>query len=469
MVIRTYIDKNNTLVYNSNVNTAKNPIAELYYGGFGISNRYSRYIFHFDETRLKSLYTGGTFTDLTKLKHTLRLTNTGAFDKELLNTIMGSKERTSSFDLILFKIEQPWDEGTGYDHEYPMLVFGDASFSINPSNWIKARNGDEWLNGSGVYSGDPSSIIIATQHFDNGNENIEMDITSYVNGVLNGNTNYGLGIAFSKVLENTTTTTNQYVGFFTKYTNTFYEPLIESIYTNNIKDDRHNFFLDKTNKLYLYVNLGGTPTNLDIIPNVAIYNADGTLFQTFSNLQVNHVTKGVYSIDVTIPTTTTEFPDLLFSDVWKNIKINGITRPDIELDFLLKDSMSYFNIGDSDDLPKPFGITVTGIRRDEKVKRGDIRKVIVSARIPYTVEQKQSLDSLKYRLYVKEGKNEYTVIDFQDVEMTNNTNYFLLDTQSLLPSTYYLDIKVESNLEINTVKEVISFDVISQSDLRISQ
>ena len=469
MVIRTYFDKNNTLVYNSNVNTAKNPITELYYGGFGVSNRYSRYIFHFDETRLKSLYTDGTFTDLTKLKHILRLTNTGAFDKELLNTIMGSKERTSSFDLILFKIQQNWDEGTGYDHEYPMLAFGDASFSINPSNWVEARTAEDWLNGNGVYSGNPSSIIVATQHFDNGNENIEMDITSYVNGVLNGDDNYGLGIAFSKVFEDTTTTTNQYVGFFSKYTNTFYEPFIESVYTNTIKDDRHDFFLDKTNKLYLYVNLGGNPTNLDIIPNVAIYNADGTLFQTFSNLQVNHVTKGVYSIDVTIPTTTTEYPDLLFTDVWKNVKINGVTRPDIELDFVLKDSMGYFNIGDSDNLPKAFGITITGVRRDERVKRGDIRKILVSARIPYTIEQKQSLDSLKYRLYVKEGRNEYTVIDFQDVEMTNNTNYFLLDTQSLLPNTYYLDVKVQSNLEINTVKEVISFDIVSQSDLRISQ
>jgi hypothetical protein len=159
----------------------------------------------------------------------------------------------------------------------------------------------------------------------------------------------------------------------------------------------------------------------------------------------------------------------MFNDVWKNVVINGVTRPNIELDFVLKDSMGYFNIGDSDDLPKPFGVTVTGIRRDEKIKRGDIRKVLVSARIPYTIEQKQSLDSLKYRLYVKEGRNEYTVIDFQDVEMTNNTNYFLLDTQSLLPNTYYLDIKVESNLEVNTVRESISFDIVSQSDLRISQ
>ena len=31
MVIRTYFDRNNTLVYNRTVNTGKNPVAELFY------------------------------------------------------------------------------------------------------------------------------------------------------------------------------------------------------------------------------------------------------------------------------------------------------------------------------------------------------------------------------------------------------------------------------------------------------
>ena len=131
--------------------------------------------------------------------------------------------------------------------------------------------------------------------------------------------------------------------------------------------------------------------------------------------------------------------------------------------------MGYYNIGSSDSLPKKVGLNVTGIKREERIHRGDLRKVIVSTRIPYTIEQKQSVDSLKYRLYVKEGRNEYTVIDFQDVEMANNYNYFLLDTASLVPGIYYLDVKVESNLEVNTLKDVLSFEIVSQSDLRISQ
>ena len=94
---------------------------------------------------------------------------------------------------------------------------------------------------------------------------------------------------------------------------------------------------------------------------------------------------------------------------------------------------------------------------------------MVSARIPYTVNQTQKIDRLDYRLYVKEGKNEFTVIDYQPLEMTPNTNYFLLDTSSLIPNTYYLDVKYESNLEVSTNREILKFDIVSQVELRISQ
>jgi len=466
MVIRTYLNKNNTLIYNTNINTGKNEIAELFYGGYGTQNAYSRFIFSFDETRLKSLYDDNTFTDLSKLKHTLRMTNTGAFDKKLLNTTQGSKDRTSSFDLILFKISQDWDEGTGYEYEIPILVSGDYNYSINPSSWLFARTLEKWNNGDGVYSGSPVSITIGTQHFDEGNENIDIDITDYVNGVLTGNTNYGLGIAYPKALEETITANYQYVGFFTRHTNTFYEPYIETTYSNHIKDDRHNFFLDKDNQLYLYVNVGGQPTNLDQLPTVDIIDNNENVYQSYNQNEIIHITKGVYAININIPTTTNTFEDVQFYDKWKDLKINGADRPDIELSFVMKDSDRYYNINDSDTLPKPFAISITGIKRDEKIKRGDVRKVLVSARIPYTIEQKQLLENIKYRLYIKEGRNEYTVTDYHQVEIANNINYFLLDTESLIPNIYYLDIQVISNLEVSTVKETISFEIVSQSDLR---
>ena len=470
MVKRTFFDRNNTIIYNNNTNTGRNPVAELFYGGRGADNKYSRMLFYFDETDLKDLYSDGTYADLSKLKHTLRLTNTGSFDKELMgNATCDGKDRACSFDLILFPIDQTWDEGVGYDYDAcTTFIGGNASTSICPSNWVEAQTNVSWSGGNGTYTG-TTTAITKTIHFEQGNENIELDISDIVNGYLTGDTNHGLGIAFTRALEITETGSYQYVGFFTRHTQTFYEPHVETVYDCHIMDDRANFYLDKTNKLYLYVNAGGEPTNLDSNPSVEIIDNNDVVFSSITSSGVTHVTKGVYCVEVNVPTTSAYTDCYMFTDVWSNIVINGIARPDIELDFALVDSNKYYNIGNNDTMPQKYAFNVSGIRNDERIKRGDIRRVGVTARIPYTANQTAVIDGLEYRLYVKEGRNEFTVIDFQPVERTFNHNYFLLDTESLIPNTYYLDVKVTSNNEVTTIKDTLSFDIVSQSDLRISQ
>jgi len=466
MVFRTYFDKDNTIIVNSNINTGLNPITELFYGGPNGENSYSRYLFHFDETNLVNLYTNGTIADLSKVTHTLKMTNTGAFDSGLLNGTMDTFDRTSSFDLIVFPINQPWDEGVGYDYNISNIGNINTTVSVMPSNWINPQSGSYWDNGAGVYSGDPT--VIGTQHFDAGNENISIDVTDFVNSILMGNPNYGMGVAYNTGFEKTSTNNLQYVGFFSRNSQTYYEPYIETIYNNFITDDRNDFYLDKPNKLYLYVNLAGNPTNLDTIPAVNIYDNSENLISAYTSSDVNQITKGVYSIDLLIPSNLAS-AGYLYNDVWTGITINGVSRPDIRLNFELKDSLGYYDIGANDIGPKKVGISISGIRQQDTIKRGDVRKIIVSARVPYTVNQTQKITSLKYRLYVKEGLSEVTVIDYHPVEMATNYNYFLLDTNSLIPNTYYLDVLYESNLEVTTIKNVINFDITNQSDSRMSQ
>jgi len=470
MVIRTYFDRNNTILYNSTINTGRNPITELYYGGDSTNKSYSRFLFHFDETRLRDLYSGGTFPNVGLMKHTLRMTNTGAFDEQLLGKhTCDGKQRACSFDLIVFKINQQWDEGVGYDY-LDCVVDGDTIVtSICPSNWFESQTNVSWSGGNGTYSGSPIGITVGTQHFEQGNESIEIDITDVVNAYITGETNYGLGIAFPRIYEELNTFDYEYVGFFTRHTQTFYEPFIETTYGCHIKDDRNEFYLDKPNRVYLYVNLNGRPTNLDDLPILNVYDNCGLIISSYTQNDIVHCTKGVYYVDLLVPTGGNNEPGVIINDVWDDIIINGVQRPAIELSIELKDSMGYYNIGDSDDLPKRIGFNISGINHNEKIKRGDIRKVLISTRIPYTINQTQRPDRLQYRLYVKEGKNEYTVIDYQDVEMSANNNYFLLDTQSLIPNTYYLDVRYESNLEVSTNKEVLKFEIVSLSELRISQ
>ena len=461
MVIRSYFDKNNTIQYNDLTNTGLNPIAELFYGGDANNTKYSRLLFYFDEYRIKDFYTGGTMPDLSKMTHILNLTNTSAFDKELLNQqTTDGKDRASSFDLILFKITQPWDEGTGYDYSPTKTIGGISNTSsVRASNWSQAQTNTYWVGGNGTYSGSSSGITIQTIHFDKGNEHIEVDITNVVNDYLSGGSiNYGLGLAFTRMLEETPSDSYQYVGFFTRHTQTFFEPYLETKYNEQIIDDRNKFYLDKPNKLYLYVNLGGKPTNLDTNPGVIISNEDGNIITTLTS--TTHITKGVYCADVLISETNSITPDLMFYDTWTGLTINGLSRPDVELDFVLKDSSCYYNIGDNEELPTRFGFSVTGVKKDERIVRGDIRRINISAKIPYTINQQQLLDTLQYRLYVKEGKGEITVINYSDVHRTPYTNYFLLDTDSLIPQTYYLDIKAISNNEVTVAKETINFDIV---------
>jgi hypothetical protein len=97
---------------------------------------------------------------------------------------------------------------------YLFLTIGDTAYSNGASNWVDAQTGIAWSSGTGTYSGSPSGITVSTQHFDKGNENLEMDVTDYVNGLLTGDTNYGLGIAFDRSYELLNTTRLKYVGFF---------------------------------------------------------------------------------------------------------------------------------------------------------------------------------------------------------------------------------------------------------------
>lgn len=469
MVILTRFDRNNTIQYNLLTNTGQNPISEIYRGGTTDAPQYSRFLFHFDESRLKSLYTGSTFPILSAMTHTLKMTNTGFFDKSLLaGELADGKARASSFDLIVFKINQPWDEGCGYDYDTANLT-NNSITSTAPSNWIDARTLSSWSGGSGVYSGSPSGITIATQSFDQGNENIDIDITSYVNGLLTGATNYGLGIAFTRALELTPATDLQYVGFFTRHTQMFYEPFIETTYNTHINDSRNSFYADVNNKLYLYVNINGQPTNLDALPTVKIYDNDDVLFSSYTQTAVTQVTKGVYFINIKVPSNGYSSCDL-FTDIWSGITIGGITRPTAELQFALKDSTDYYQIGDNSGLPKQAGFTISGLNNMERLQVGDIRKITVSSRIPYTVDQSQSLYNLQYRLYILEGNAEITVIDWELLEQTASSNYFLIDTLSLLSGNkYFIDLKFDSNQEITTHKNVICFEVVNNSNTRESQ
>ena len=462
MVIRTYIDKNNTIVKNTETNTGRNEIAELYYGGNPSVTQYSRHLLYFDVADLQTRYNSGELGDLSNVKHILRMTNTSSFDKDLLGQkASNGYQRASSFDLTLFRVNKEWDQGVGYD--YNKITSNDddtITYIDGASNWLFATSSVNW-DYPGVYSGSPSAITVTTQSFDNGNEDIEMDITNEVNSLITGGTtNYGYGLSFERGLEDVVRADAQYVGFFKQETQTYYQPFVETIYKNAIRDDRNRFYKGKSNKLYLYVNVGGQLTNLDYNPGVIVRDQDDDIFATFTTGQTTHVTTGVYSVELTVPVTKEDC--VLYTDTWTGLTINGVNRTNVTLDFEIKDDEEFFDLGTNVSEPLEYYMSVSGIKREEKIKRGDIRKVFVSARKPFTTNEIDVIDGLQYRLYVKEGNIEVNVIDWMDINRTFDTNYFLLDTSWMIPNIYHLDVKLSSGQEVRTYSDTLKFEVVNE-------
>ena len=263
----SYFSRNNTIVLNSYVNTGRNPVTQLYYGDGGLSSPigYSRFIFDLDLTLLKEKSATGVISTgcTNQTTHVLKMTNTSSFNEELLNTSMPDGSlRATSFDLILFRIppidfddNQPqyWDEGVGYDfYDYGEPLGPNRDYSERPSNWFQRTTINNWQQ-QGIYNNlnlgsvpFSSITILDIQHFEFGNENIEFDMTDEINMILNGTItgSTGWGIAYLPDVENLRGTTGNYsVGFFTRHTQTFYEPYLLTTYDDIINDDRNNFTL----------------------------------------------------------------------------------------------------------------------------------------------------------------------------------------------------------------------------------
>ena len=480
----SYFSKNNTIVSNSLTNTGRNPVTELFYGALPTiqyPNGYSRFIFDLDLSLLREKINDGTITTSCddNLTHTLRMVNTSTFDIELLNTSTSQgRMRATSFDLILFRIPpvlnssepQTWDEGVGYDfadliYEYSNF---DRNFSLRPSNWIQTTTINNWSE-PGIYNNKnlgnvPFSglTIVDIQHFEFGNENISFDMTNEINNLLNGYIDgfSGWGIAYKPQIENLTGLTDNYeVQFFTRHTQTFYEPFLETNYDDLIEDDRNSFSLGKVNKLYLYLYEDGNPINLDVLPTVTISDSNGTPILGLSNLSACQRTKGVY--EVIIPPLIGYKTPCMFYDIWSNIILNGFSLPNITNDFTLHPLKKSIQIGTTSVDPKVYGFDFYGIKQDEKVYNSDIRKVGVVIKQAYTTNKLLPNVDAYYRIYVREGQTEVQVQDWTKINRTPNEYYFMFDTRDKIPNEYYVDMKVISSGEINTYKKQIKFQIVN--------
>jgi len=285
-------------------------------------------------------------------------------------------------------------------------------------------------------------------------------MTDEINGILSGSITgtSGWGIAFVPEVENITGMTENYsVGFFSRHTQTFYEPFLETNYNDLIQDDRYTFYEGKDNKLYLYTYVNGNPIVLDNNPVVTIVDESSNILQTLTACSKSN---GVYEVTVSAITSTNA--PCMYYDNWSELSYEGKDIPSVENEFVLLKNQDYFTIGTRTEEPVLYGFDFNGILQNEKILNTDIRKVNVTLKKAYTANETLKQVECSYRVYVKEGSTEVQVQDWTSINRTADGYYFIFDTTDKIPNEYFVDIKVSTDRSINTYKRELQFQIVNK-------
>ena len=245
-----------------------------------------------------------------------------------------------SYTMDISAVSGSWTEGTGLDME----LYKDKG----SSNWVSSSDGNTWTTAGGDYFTDTSSSFTAS--FDDGTEDIELDITTLVEqwldsagNVLGSKEDEGVGIKISSAYE--TATRSYYTKkFFARGTEFFFKkPCIEARWNSSVQDDRGNFYYSSSlataaenlQTIYLYNYFRGRLRNIPSIGTGAIYVnlysgstaptgsaitlvADGTYVTSDSPTFVTGgwVSTGIYSASFAMTAASTPLETVF--DVWND-------------------------------------------------------------------------------------------------------------------------------------------------------
>ena len=237
-----------------------------------------------------------------------------------------------NFTLVVSPVSQSWEEGNGVDLDN----YSDLTYNGTGSNWINAKAHTPWTNEGGDFlTASAYSAYNYTQSFDNGTENLEIDITGLVEQWIKGTGdggygNYGVGIFLTSSQE--TGSQSYYTKRFSARTSEYFfnKPIIEARWDNSKKDNRGNFIVSSSalsgdnnlNTLYIYNYYRGQLTDLNGVGTDSIYvslhtaeSGGAELTPTPTNpVTGGWVSTGVYSASFALNTTQSTVYDRWFRD-----------------------------------------------------------------------------------------------------------------------------------------------------------
>ena len=244
----------------------------------------------------------------------------------------------SNYTISVYAISSSWEEGFGLDMDH----YNDITYDAIGSNWIRRTGSTSWTTIGGDYLTD----TLVTQSFPNGDEDLNVDVSSIVESWLDSSyENYGFIIKLSQSFEpyfssssganvspdihnpDGSQRSNFTKRFFARNTEFYFKrPCIEIKWDDSRKDDRGVFYTssslapaaDNLNTLYLYNYVRGQLKNIPAVGTGEIYV---DLYETLGGTALTqcidtpatggYYDTGIYTCSVCVDSTAT-----LLRDVW---------------------------------------------------------------------------------------------------------------------------------------------------------
>lgn len=465
--LRIYPSKNNTIAsdYFENFNSAYNPGTLLWYGGTGNRGSISRFLIQFDldelQEKLNSKEINSDYISSYRLKMTNVIPDGDLLDSDFEFARL-RKKVASSFDLIVFPINKYWDAGRGYDllgQEYIKISQGDTNLT-GYSNWNNATSVETW-DEPGVYENPTASTAqYVSQHFDVGDEDLDVDITDIVNDWLSGGTqNNGLAIAYAREYELDSGDTRYLSRFYTNFTNSAFKPHLEVVYDSQIiRDDRLRVANDRTSRLFLNVFSGNSTANYFSAGTVSIKTASNQ--DVITGLTPTQLTKGVYYVDVLMTGAT---KSQIYKDVWNDITFQpGVDQQSFEQRFQILGS--YYN-----NYPKEinaYTVEIYGISNNQILKKGENIRIYAETRVEYSTKSPNEYYGLEYRMIQNEITEVVPWSSFNTIVIDGCTKeFFDLETSWLLSNqNYTIELRVNELGTKRVLDEKVYFKIFDERD-----
>lgn len=419
----------------------------------------SRVLVKFPLTNIQADRTAGTLPASGSVNFFLRLFN-------VTHPFTLPKE----FYLNVSAVSQSWDEGYGLDME----SYSDNGFGMLNGygcNWIYAQSGVLWTETGSLSHPNTST----SQFFKNGNEDLNVNVTSIVEKWLANNiTNNGFLVSMSGSYEDGSKKESFYTKKFSaRGTEYFYSrPVIEALWDSSLKDDRDNFYstssllsdADNTQYLYFYNRPNGTYKNIANGPSLSIkFYTDSQKTQEISASYavVTNPSVGLYKAEVRLGTTAS-----LIYDFWTNATASSTTYFSGAIDVLQYSAADTY-------IDDEYVISLTNLR--PKYNKEEVALINIYSRLKnwqptnYTVAysniETKSIKNLFYKIFrIEDNKTifDYSTgsIAYSKTSYDKNGNNFKIDMNLLEPDfAYGIKLAIYNENELKEFKQVFKFRV----------